>query len=151
MSAPESGRLDEARQILLGAGVAEDDIELVVRSRVAGAREAAQQNADRLRDAVRLLGNVGPASGAEVGEGDRAGRGPRITQTDLDGAARVLATATAEQLAAVVEPDVDAIRSSAISGLARCVRTGDQEGLNDRMRFAKQWEAEGRPGERSTS
>ena len=151
MSAPESGRLDEARRILLGAGVTEDDIDLVVRSRVAYAREKAQHNADVLRDAARVLGNVGPASGADVSAGDRAGRGARITQTDLDGATRVLATAAAEQLATAVEPDVDEISSIAVIGLARCVKTGDQQGLDDRMRFAKQWETDRQPGERSTS
>lgn len=128
------------RKILRDAEVSDDTIELLVQSRVAQHRETAAHNAEVLTEAVRILADRDTiTTGTAVSEEHRWGRGRAITETDIDGAFRALQTAAAAQRAEAAEPDVDAIRSTAISGMAHCVTRGDREGLALRIAIAERW------------
>lgn len=140
---PAPAQEAEYRQLLREAGVSDDTIELVVRSRVARAREAAAHDAEVLTEAVRILANLDSLAGTAVSERHRWGRGGVITETDLDGSFRVLETAAGVQQATAAGDQAhdDEIRSIAISGLAYSVAKGDTQALALRIEIAERWAA----------
>ncbi len=118
------------------AGIGREEILAVFRTRVLRQVASHTEAAARLEGAISDCLTMAPP-GSSVPAGERWGRGPNLTQTDIDGAMRVLAVAQSESLAAAGNPPLDHIFRGVISGMSRREDSGRHVENLDLIRLAR--------------
>lgn len=114
----------EAWDTLDEAAITEQDVEAVAQARIARQKEKAAQIAAAARDWSSHDVTVGDP----IPELERSGKGPRVTETDLQGFWRVRAAVIAEyERRAAQPPDPDDVRETVVLGMARRLNSGDEE------------------------